>query len=90
MLCMLLRKHLSGALIEEIGTVGFERAIKITFSCHDELGFECRRYIIAEIMGKYSNIILRVTTAENENSRRDKAGRLHNQPRAPGFTGNDI
>ena len=38
MLCMLLRKHLSGALIEEIGTVGFERAIKITFSCHDELG----------------------------------------------------
>ena len=57
MLCMLLRKHLSGALIEEIGTVGFERAIKITFSCHDELGFECRRYIIAEIMGKYSNII---------------------------------
>lgn len=57
MLCMLLRKHLAGAQIEGVETVGFERAIKLTFSCHDELGFDCRRYLIAEIMGKYSNII---------------------------------
>ncbi len=57
MFCMLLRKHLAGAQIEGVETVGFERAIKITFACHDELGFECRRYLIAEIMGKYSNII---------------------------------
>lgn len=57
MFCMLLRKHLAGAQIENVETVGFERAIKITFACHDELGFECRRYLIAEIMGKYSNII---------------------------------
>lgn len=57
MFCMLLRKHLTGAQIESVETVGFERAIKITFACHDELGFECRRYLIAEIMGKYSNII---------------------------------
>lgn len=57
MFCMLLRKHLAGAQIENVETVGFERAIKITFACRDELGFECRRYLIAEIMGKYSNII---------------------------------
>lgn len=57
MFCMLLRKHLAGAQIESVETVGFERAIKITFACRDELGFECRRYLIAEIMGKYSNII---------------------------------
>lgn len=57
MFCMLLRKHLAGAQIEGVETVGFERAIKITFACRDELGFECRRYLIAEIMGKYSNII---------------------------------
>ena len=57
MFCMLLRKHLAGAQIEGVETVGFERAIKMTFACRDELGFECRRYLIAEIMGKYSNII---------------------------------
>ena len=57
MFCMLLRKHLAGAQIDNVETVGFERAIKITFACRDELGFECRRYLIAEIMGKYSNII---------------------------------
>ncbi len=57
MFCMLLRKHLAGAQIENVETVGFERAVKITFACRDELGFECRRYLIAEIMGKYSNII---------------------------------
>lgn len=57
MFCMLLRKHLAGAQIEGVETVGFERAIKITFACRDELGFDCRRYLIAEIMGKYSNII---------------------------------
>lgn len=57
MLCMLLRKHLSGAQIADITTVGFERAIIITFDCFDELGFPCRRHLIAEMMGKYSNVI---------------------------------
>ena len=57
MLCMLLRKHLSGAQIADISTVGFERAIDVTLDCFDELGFPCRRHLIAEIMGKYSNVI---------------------------------
>lgn len=57
MLCMLLRKHLCGSQIISVGTIGFERAVIIAFDCHDELGFSCRKYLIAEIMGKYSNVI---------------------------------
>lgn len=57
MFCMLLRKHLSGGRILSIEQYEFERVIEIAFECRDEMGFLCTRYIIAEIMGKYSNII---------------------------------
>lgn len=57
MFCMLLRKHLSGARILSIKQQDFERVFEIEFECRDEMGFLCRRFIIAEIMGKYSNII---------------------------------
>jgi len=54
---MLLRKHLSNARIESVTQYGFERVIEIAFNAHDELGFECKKYVIIEIMGKHSNII---------------------------------
>ncbi len=57
MLCMLLRKHLSGAKILSLDTLGFERAAEIVFEARDEMGFLSKKYIYAEIMGKYSNII---------------------------------
>lgn len=57
MFCMLLRKHLSGATLSEITQEGFERVARLTFDTRDEMGFECKRYIFAEIMGKYSNLI---------------------------------
>lgn len=57
MFCMLLRKHLTGATISEISQIGFERVAKLTFETRDEMGFECKKYIFAEIMGKYSNLI---------------------------------
>ena len=37
--------------------LGFERAARLTFDTHDDLGFPTQKHIIAEIMGKYSNII---------------------------------
>ncbi len=58
MFCMLLRKHLTGAKIIGVRQLFFERIIEIEFDVSDELGFTVRKYIIAEIMGKYSNIIL--------------------------------
>ncbi|MBQ2765844.1 MAG: NFACT family protein [Clostridia bacterium] len=58
MFCMLLRKHLTGARIADITQLGFERAVEFAFECYDELGFETKKYLVTETMGKYSNIIL--------------------------------
>lgn len=57
MFCMLLRKHLSSAKIKDISQLGFERVIKITFESRDELGYLSDKYIYAELMGKFSNLI---------------------------------
>lgn len=55
--CMLLRKHLSGATLVRAEQVGFERILAFTFDCTGE--FSCaKRILYAEIMGKYSNLIL--------------------------------
>ena len=58
MFCLLIRKHLSGARLENVCQLGFERALMLEFSCRDEMGFACTRYVVCEIMGKYSNLIL--------------------------------
>ena len=57
MFCMLLRKHLTGALLSSVKQAGFERVAILTFETRDELGFECKKHLIAEVMGKYSNLI---------------------------------
>jgi len=57
MLCMLLRKHLQGAKLSDVHQAGFERVVFLEFETRDEMGFDCRRYLIAEIMGKYSNLV---------------------------------
>jgi predicted ribosome quality control (RQC) complex YloA/Tae2 family protein len=57
MFCMLLRKHLTGALMTGIEQLKFERVARIAFNTRDEMGYECKRYLVAEIMGKYSNLI---------------------------------
>ncbi len=57
MLCMLLRKHLQGAKLSDIQMQGFERVAFLGFETRDEMGFPCKKYLIAEILGKYSNLI---------------------------------
>ena len=57
MFCMLLRKYLQGAKLVEIEQADFDRVAFLGFDTRDEMGFECRRYLIAELMGKYSNLI---------------------------------
>ena len=68
MLCMLLRKHLQGAKLCSVEQFGFERAAILGFETRDEMGYECVKYLIAELMGKYSNLIfadgdMRIITA---------------------------
>ncbi len=57
MLCMLLRKYLQGARLSEISQADFDRVAYLGFDTRDEMGFECRRYLIVELMGKYSNLM---------------------------------
>ena len=57
MFCMLLRKYLQGAKLTEISQASFDRVAFLGFDTRDEMGFDCRRYLIAELMGKYSNLI---------------------------------
>lgn len=57
MFCMLLRKYLQGAKLVEIDQADFDRIAFLGFETRDEMGFECRRYLIVELMGKYSNLI---------------------------------
>lgn len=56
--CMLLRKHLSGAVIEKIEQVKNERILAVTFSCKNDFRDSVSKVLYAEIMGKYSNLIL--------------------------------
>ena len=57
MLCMLLRKYLQGAKLVEVSQASFDRVAFLGFDTRDEMGFECRRYLIIELMGKYSNLL---------------------------------
>lgn len=58
MLCMLLRKRLCGGKILSVEQQGLDRIVKITVRSSDELGDEVVFTLVAEIMGRYSNIIL--------------------------------
>ena len=57
MFCMLLRKHLTGARIDEIKRIGYERAVDVVFSGRNEMGDIKKRHLVCEIMGRNSNII---------------------------------
>ncbi len=62
--CMLLRKHLSGSKLIAVSQPDFERVIELTFEGLDEFGDMVQRKLIAELMGRHSNIIL--TGAEDK------------------------
>jgi predicted ribosome quality control (RQC) complex YloA/Tae2 family protein len=55
--CMLLRKHLLGGEILSIKQWEFERICEIEILCKTDFS-SAKRTLIAEVMGKYSNVIL--------------------------------
>ncbi len=57
-LCMLLRKHLTGAWLRDIRQYGLERVLYFDFEALNELGDTVRLTIAAELMGRHSNLIL--------------------------------
>src|SRR5690606_32446909 len=58
MFCMIIRKHLEGAIIQDIKQVDMDRIIIFDIRGRDELGDESYKQLIVEIMGRHSNIIL--------------------------------
>lgn len=60
--CMVLRKHIGGGRILKIEQAkGLERVIIFTVEHMDEMGDRGEKLLIAELMGKHSNIILTKT-----------------------------
>ena len=56
--CMLLRKHLTGGRLLDVRTVPAERILFFDFQCTNEMGDLVRRTLAAELMGRYSNLVL--------------------------------
>lgn len=57
MLCMLLRKRLSGARLRSISQPALERLLILEFEGLNELGDNVTMSLAVEIMGQYSNIV---------------------------------
>lgn len=58
MLCMLLRKRLCGATLTDILQISNDRILIFEFDGTTEIGDKTKYYLICEIMGQRSNIIL--------------------------------
>ena len=55
--CMLLRKHLGGGRITAVTQPSLERILRFEIEHLDEMGDLCRKYLIAELRGKHSNLL---------------------------------
>ncbi|MGN1042535.1 MAG: NFACT family protein, partial [Christensenellales bacterium] len=56
--CMLLRKHLTGGNVTNVSIFNYDRIITFSFDARNELKDVKKYFLIAELMGRYSNIIL--------------------------------
>lgn len=57
--CMLLRKHLADGRITRVGQHSLDRIVEIDIDVREEQGLINTKTLVAELMGKYSNIILK-------------------------------
>ena len=56
--CMLLRKHLIGARLASVTQGGFDRVAILNFAAFDDMGYPTEKKLVAEMMGRYANLIL--------------------------------
>lgn len=63
--CMILRKYLENGFLKSIHQVGADRQVELRVSSRNELGDEQDIVLVAEIMGRHSNLIL-VDRTENK------------------------
>ena len=55
---MFLRKHIGGYFISDINTYSSDRIIIFSLEGYNELSDKSKKYLICEVMGRYSNLIL--------------------------------
>lgn len=58
MFCMLMRKHLTGAFIEQVLQPGNDRLVILELGGYDEMGDPVHKRLIVELMGRAANILL--------------------------------
>ncbi|MCM3396280.1 NFACT RNA binding domain-containing protein [Oceanobacillus profundus] len=58
MFCMVLRKHLSGAIVEAIEQFRMERIVTFTLKTRNEIGDISHKLLVVELMGKHSNVMI--------------------------------
>lgn len=56
--CMLLRKHFTGGRLLGVRTLPDERIVFFDFQCMSEMGDTVQNTVAAELMGRYSNLVL--------------------------------
>ncbi len=56
--CMLLRKHYTGGRLIDVRTLDDERIVFFDFQCTNEMGDTVVNTMAAELMGRYSNLVL--------------------------------
>ncbi|QIL46552.1 fibronectin/fibrinogen-binding protein [Vagococcus coleopterorum] len=56
--CLMLRKHLEGAIIQDIKQIENDRIVEIHFSKRNDLGDLEDIALVVELMGRHSNIVL--------------------------------
>ena len=57
-LLMVLRKHVGAAVIKGVKTIANDRIIEISLSARNEMFDDEQFYLVCELMGRYSNLIL--------------------------------
>lgn len=56
--CMLLRKHLNGGRLQDVRMLQGDRIVFFDFQCVNEMGDLVVNTLAAELMGRYSNLVL--------------------------------
>lgn len=56
--CMLMRKHLTGGRLLDVRMEPGDRIVYFEFQCTNEMGDLVRNILCAELMGRYSNLVL--------------------------------
>ena len=57
-LLMILRKHIGSAVIKGIHTIAGDRIVELSLSARNEMFDDEEFYLVCELMGRYSNLIL--------------------------------